>query len=217
MDYKNKTGNYYNVLRIEMLQYLPDSATKILVVGCGTGVFAEAVKKKNNAEVWGIELMDFAAKEASKILDKVLSGPCEEHISSLPKDYFDAIYFNDVLEHLIDPYSVLADLKSNLSENGVIISSIPNVRYHGVLRQLLFEKNWKYENHGVLDKTHLRFFTKKSIKDMYENAGYTIEKHQGINKTRSLKPWFYNLLFLFTQMDMFFVQYATVVKKSEVL
>jgi hypothetical protein len=74
----------------------------------------------------------------------------------------------------------------------------------------LFAKDWKYEGHGVMDKTHLRFFTGKSIRRMYEELGYSVLTHEGINVTRSIKPILFNILFLFTQMDIRNVQYATV-------
>ena len=210
MDYKNKPSGYYDSIRHEMLNYLPKTAKKILEVGCGNGCFAEVVKKLNNAEVWGIELMEAEAELASKVLDKVLPGECEKHIDDLPDNYFDAIYFNDVLEHLVDPYTVLKKIKSKLSTNGVIISSIPNVRYHNTFIRILIQKDWKYEEFGVMDFTHLRFFTEKSINRMYMDAGYSIEISEGINKSKSIKPYIYNIPFLFTQLDIRYPQYATV-------
>jgi len=201
---------YENNVREEMLKYLPETAKKILDIGCGNGAFSSLVKEKNNAEVWGIELMEEEAKVAVDVLDKVFVGNCEKHIEGLPEQYFDVIYMNDVLEHLVDPYSVLEILKSKLAPNGVVISSIPNVRFFRTFSKVLFAKDWKYEGHGVMDKTHLRFFTGKSIRRMYEELGYTISTHEGINVTKSIKPILFNILFLFTQMDVRYVQYATV-------
>jgi hypothetical protein len=97
-----------------------------------------------------------------------------------------------------------------MAHNGVVISSIPNVRFFRTFSKVLFSKDWKYEDHGVMDKTHLRFFTGKSIKRMYDELGYTILKHEGINVTKSIKPLLFNIPFLFTQMDIRNVQYATV-------
>lgn len=210
--YENKPQGYYDNVREEMLKYLPETAKKILDVGCGNGAFASLVKEKNNAEVWGIELMEEEAKVAIDVLDKVFVGNCENHIEGLPDQYFDAIYMNDVLEHLVDPYSVLEILKSKLAPNGVFISSIPNVRFFRTFSKVLFSKDWIYDDHGVMDKTHLRFFTGKSIKRMYEELGCTVITHEGINVTRSIKPILFNIPFLFTQMDIRNVQYATVAK-----
>lgn len=214
MDYDNKPSHYYNKVRYEMLKYLPIDAKSILEVGCGNGCFINEIKKTNPGEFWGIELMPNEAEEAKKVLDKVFVGKCEDYIDDLPDNYFDAIYFNDVLEHLFDPKTVLALLKLKLKPNGIIISSIPNMRYHNVFFDYLIKKDWEYRNHGVLDFTHLKFYTKKSITRMYEDAGYEVVVNEGINRTRSLKPYLYNLLFLFTQMDIFYLQYGTVAKKK---
>ncbi len=213
MDYNNKREDYYNKIRFEMIKYLPSDAKKILEVGCGNGAFAEVIKKKNEALVWGIEMMENEARDAEKVIDKVFIGVCEDFLDELPDNFFDVIYFNDVLEHMVDPYMVLKKIKNKLNDNGVVISSIPNMRYHSALTALLFKKDWKYETHGIMDFTHLRFFTKNSIVRMYEEAGYTIKICEGINKTRSIKPILYNILTLFTQRDLFYLQYATVAKK----
>nr|WP_255452585.1 class I SAM-dependent methyltransferase [Aquimarina sp. RZ0] len=212
MDYENKPAGYYDNIRDEMIKYLPDNAKKIIDVGCGNGAYAEVLKNQTDAEVWGIEYMDKEAKVASAKLDKVFSGRCEDYIDDLPDNYFDAIYFNDVLEHLVDPYMVLDKIKYKLAPDGVLISSIPNVRYHNTFIRVLIHKDWRYEDFGVMDRTHLRFFTKKSIKQAYEDAGYSVVLHEGINRSRSIKPYLYNIPLLFTQMDIRYPQYATVAK-----
>ena len=209
--YENKPLGYYDNVRKEMLKYLPETAKKIIDIGCGNGAFASLVKEKNNAEVWGIELMEKEAKVAENVLDKVFVGNCEKYIEGLPESYFDVIYFNDVLEHLADPYSVLDTLKSKLTSKGVIISSLPNVRFYRTFSKVVFLKDWKYDEFGIMDKTHLRFFTGKSIRRMYEELGYEVLIHEGINITKSLKPILFNILVLFTQMDIRIHQYATVV------
>lgn len=212
MDYQNKTGKYYTNIRTEMVDFFPDNAETVLDVGCGQGSFAGHIKDQFNTETWGIEYMAAEAKVAEKVLDKVFTGPCEDFIDDLPDEFFDVIYFNDVLEHLADPYSVLEKMKVKLTSNGRIISSIPNIRNHNSLRMFLFGKDWKYEESGVMDHTHLRFFTRKSIRRMYEKLGFKIIKHQGINKTKSLKAYLLNTVLLFTASDIFYTQYATVVE-----
>ncbi len=213
MDYNNKPGDYYSNVRTEMLKYLPSEATKIIDVGCGNGAFGKVLKEKGNTEVWGIELMPDEAAQADKSLHKVFAGPVEENLDKLPLEYFDVAYFNDVLEHLADHYEVLKKIKSNLKPGGVVISSIPNIRYHNALIKLLIKKDWEYEEFGVMDHTHLRFFTGKSIRRMYEDLGYEIVIHEGINKSRSLKAYLYNIPVLFTALDIRYPQYATVARK----
>lgn len=213
MDYQNKKGKYYINQRTEMLEFFPPNSKTVLDVGCGQGSFAKQIKDLYHTETWGIEYMETHAKEAGKVLDKVFIGECERFLEDLPDNYFDAIYFNDVLEHLFDPYDVLEKMKQKLTVKGRIISSLPNIRYHSALKMLVLNRDWKYEDSGVMDHTHVRFFTKKSIERMYKNLGFKILQHKGINKTRSLKPLLYNLLLLFSASDIFYVQYATVVEK----
>jgi 2-polyprenyl-3-methyl-5-hydroxy-6-metoxy-1,4-benzoquinol methylase len=214
MDYNNKANDYFNHERPEMLAFLPDNCKTVLDVGCGEGTFALQIKAKYGAEVWGIELMSKPGEEAKKCLDKVFVGPCEKFVDDLPANYFDVIYCNDVLEHLVDPYTFLTHLKSKLTPTGVIISSIPNIRYHDAFKKIILQKKFEYEGHGIFDKTHMRFFTKSSIAKMYTDLGFEIISHKGINRTRSLKPYLYNIPFLFTAMDMFYLQFATVARKA---
>lgn len=213
MDYNNKPKGYYNNDRPEMLEYLPEDVKTVIDIGCGDGSFGSMIKEKTDAEVWGIEYRKEEADKAEKVLDILYSGSCEDLIDDLPGDYFDVIYFNDILEHLEYPYSVLMKVKPKLKKKGVVISSIPNIRYYKAILSLIFKKEWKYKAHGVMDKTHLRFFTGKSIKRMYDQLGYKILSHEGINKSSSLRPLLFNIPFLFTQMDIRYMQYATVAGK----
>jgi hypothetical protein len=106
--------------------------------------------------------------------------PYERRITgSFPDDLpatepFDCIVFNDVLEHMIDPWSVLATTRSLLSARGVVVASIPNIRHVSVLLPLLVRGRWSYMEWGVLDRTHLRFFTRRSMISMFEGAGYRV-------------------------------------------
>ncbi len=212
MDYQNKPDGYFDTVRHEMVKYLPKNAKTVLDVGCGTGSFALHLKEKFQVEAWGIEYVEEHARAAEKVLDKAFAGPCEDYLDELPDGYFDAIYFNDVLEHMLDPYSVLDRIKAKLSPDGVVISSIPNIRSYDTFMKLAVKKDWKYEKNGILDHTHYRFFTGKSTKRMYEELGYEVLTHEGINKTKSLRPILFNILVLFTHMDMRNLQYATVAK-----
>ncbi|PWK17724.1 class I SAM-dependent methyltransferase [Xanthomarina spongicola] len=216
IDYNHKPDDYFENERMEMLQFLPKNAKYVLDVGCSNGGFGNLIKSKTSAEVWGIEPLEHASDNAKKALDKVITKSCELAIDELPSKYFDAIFFNDVLEHLIDPYSVLEIMKEKLKDDGKIISSIPNIRYHRTFLKLLFKKDWEYQDEGVLDRTHLRFFTYKSISNMYENAGYVVEKNIGINGGKSLKPFLVNIPLLFSGMDMKYPQFATVASKKNI-
>ena len=138
MDYKDKMNSYYNNERLEMHKYfhVHPNPKKVLDIGCGNGAFISKLIDKKDAEIWGIELMADQAKKAEKRLNKVLTGKIESHLEDLPPQYFDVIVCNDVLEHLENPFEVLKHLKHNLSEDGILISSIPNIRYFKVLKKV---------------------------------------------------------------------------------
>ncbi len=211
-----KDSTYYVNLRSEMIPLIPISAKKILEIGCAEGNFLAQLVKED-VETWGVEPNIISAKKASKKLYKVLVGTLNDTINQLPDNYFDAIIFNDVLEHLLYPWEDLKQLKPKLVNGGVVISSIPNVRYAKNLFNLLLKKNWEYKESGILDSTHFRFFTKKSIKSLFKKSGYTVQKIKGINITKS--GLFFpiallvNIVLLFTQLDIFYMQFATVAKK----
>jgi 2-polyprenyl-3-methyl-5-hydroxy-6-metoxy-1,4-benzoquinol methylase len=214
-DMSKKNDKYYKYTRPEIIDLIPKTAKKILDVGCGAGFFGEQLKYKLNAEVWGIELNNEAATLAKEKINKVLIGDVFDLINKLPDFYFDCIVFNDILEHLTDPYSILLKTKNKLNKNGVIVCSIPNIRYFFTLKDLLLKKQWKYEDAGILDKTHLRFFTKNSITDMFNDLNFTIIKMHGINE---IKTWKFNLInvLLFGYLsDTRYLQFACVVKPKE--
>ncbi|MBH50264.1 MAG: hypothetical protein CMG69_05905 [Candidatus Marinimicrobia bacterium] len=164
---------YFEFSRPEIQALVNPNSQKILDVGCASGMFGSQIKEKLSAEVWGIEPVEEIGEKAKEVIDKVFIGRIEDHICQLPDKYFDSIIFSDVLEHLEDPYSILDIIKEKLSNDGEIIASIPNVRHWSVLKGLL-EGKWEYQDAGILDRTHLRFFTKSSIKKMFQNAGYKI-------------------------------------------
>ncbi len=149
------------------------NARRILDVGCGIGKLGSALKQKLNAEVWGVEYVSDIASLAMERLDNVISGPIEDAITQLPDNYFDTIIFADVLEHLANPNKILVQIKEKLTPDGEIIASIPNVRFWPLIRNLI-EGHWTYEESGILDFTHLRFFTLESMNDMFEKTGYKI-------------------------------------------
>lgn len=214
MDYKDKADDYFENARKDMLQFFPEGAKKVLDVGCGNGSLGAILKEQYGVEVWGIELVEEPARQAQQVLDKVFIGPCEEFLDELPEDYFDVIFFNDVLEHLFNPYKVLSKVRSKLSSDGVVVSSIPNMRHYKAFKQLLFRKNWEYADSGTMDFTHLRFFTVKTIPKMFTDSGYEVVLHKGINRTKSLMPYIYNLPLFFTAMDIFYLQFVTIARKQ---
>ncbi len=208
-----KKPRYYSWPRKEMLVYLPSGAKKVLDVGCGAGNFGAGLKEKFNCEVWGIDISEESVREAQSKLDKAFCGSVTEKLAEFPDGYFDAIYFNDVLEHLVDPYSLLRDIARKLSPTGVVIASIPNIRHFRTLYKLVVNKDWDYEESGILDRTHLRFFTKNSMLKMFKEQNYEVLKIEGIGKTKSIRPYLYHFLsFGLVGTDTKYLQYAVVAK-----
>lgn len=207
-----KPNDYYQIDRKEMLRFIPQNVKRVLEIGCGDGNFSSQLKQKLDVEVWGIEYEMNQASLAAKQMDKVLCGDVMVLIDQVPGNYFDAIICNDVLEHLADPYAILEKIKSKLTDKGVVVSSLPNIRYFRNFFDLVFRKNWDYAERGIMDFTHFRFFTVNSIRKMYKNLNYEIVKMEGINPTKSLKPWPIIILSFGFFSDIKFLQFATVAK-----
>lgn len=176
-DEKQTEKGYYGQNRPEIQSFIKTTAKTILDVGCAEGLLSGEVKEKLNAEVWGIEVVEPVAKKAELILDKVLCMGVEEAIPLLPDNYFDTIIFADVLEHLVNPEEVLIKINSKLKDDGEIIISLPNIGHWSTILNLL-QGEWEYQDAGILDRTHLRFFTRSSINKMIEKTGYRVYNHK---------------------------------------
>ena len=207
--YASKSDGYYETERSEMLPFIPQDALSVLDVGCSSGGFGKLIKDMlPGAEVWGIEPSeDFAAIAKTK-LDNAICSTFELGMPELAGKTFDCIIFNDVLEHLVNPEQALLDSKEYLGETGLVVASIPNILFFYQILEILVEQDWKYRDEGILDNTHLRFFTKKSIIRMFEACGYEIVKIRGINASFGLKYKTMNLLTLGFLRDWKYVQFA---------
>jgi 2-polyprenyl-3-methyl-5-hydroxy-6-metoxy-1,4-benzoquinol methylase len=215
MKLEAKPSGYFEHQRNEMLQFIDFKVNTCLDLGCGRGGFLDLLKSTfENIETWGIEIDKESGEFAKSKGHKISIGNAEEMIEALPDNYFDLISCNDVLEHFLNPYVILEKLRSKLTKDGKLISSLPNIRYYKPMFEYVFKGEWKYREAGVMDKTHFRFFTKKSIQRMYEDAGYKIISNVGINKGKSLKPSIVNVLSFFTMDDIKYPQFATVVSKN---
>lgn len=176
----DSVGNYFKGRRTTIAENISKGANRILDVGCGAGLFGAYLKLNGYAEhVTGIEINQKAADEASTNLDNVYCRDLNKtSISDVLKasadNQFDYITCNDVLEHLVNPWQVLKDLSNKLSPEGEIIASIPNVRHWTVLLPLMFRGRWDYQDSGIMDRTHLRFFTKNTMQQLFESAGLKV-------------------------------------------
>ncbi|MBC7490375.1 MAG: class I SAM-dependent methyltransferase [Glaciimonas sp.] len=171
---------YGDLDRAEMHRYIPKNATTILDVGCHTGEFGRSLKKIGISEVWGVEPNPVSASIAAVSLDRVIVGFFS--IDSVPENFFDVIFFNDVLEHIVDPAETLKIALNKLKSGGIVVASIPNIRHVDNLLHIFLDKDFKYEKNGIRDETHLRFFTKKSIPRLFEKSGFVVQILEGINE-----------------------------------
>lgn len=214
MTQTEKGDPYYSVARKEILSLLPQQSARVLDIGCGFGHTSAMLKKMNKAQwVCGLETFPEAAKEAQNLLDKVLQLDLNQSTSlPLEEKSFDLILALDVLEHLVDPWAALKMITKYLSPNGSIIISLPNIRHYSVLFPLFFSGRFEYQKSGILDSTHLRFFTRSSILQFAESSGLTVDGTQHVGRPVGKKTWFLNLLTLGIFREFLDTQYIVRLK-----
>lgn len=209
----NKPATYYTRTRPEMCIYIPETHVRVLEVGCSNGGFRANLAKA--AEVWGIEPVADAAQHAAEKLHRVLHGVYQEVCEQLPDNYFDLVICNDVMEHMADDEYFLRDIQRKMTKGGRLMGSVPNMRLWPVLKGLLFSKEWEYQDEGVLDRTHLRFYTVKTLPRLLKRCGYKVEKFSPVNRHvhKSTKFWI-NFFSLGMASDMVYMQLAFVARKD---
>lgn len=147
--------------------------SKVLDIGCATGYFAKELIKIN-CETWGVDGDKEAIKKAKKFCKQTILCDLDNSKKlEVPKRYFDYVLMLDVLEHLCSPESILETVKPHLRKDGHIIVSVPNIA-HASIRWMLLQGKFQYTTTGILDKTHLHFYTKKSIVDLIAKSGYRV-------------------------------------------
>lgn len=157
----------------KIYRLIPDGA-HVLDIGCHTGGFGHMLKQKA-CVVTGMEINAKAAERARQVLDDVVTGDIEEDAPwNRLTGIFDVILFLDVLEHCREPENVLRAARNRLASGGFILCSIPNVA-HWTIRKNLLLGRFDYEPYGILDETHLRFFTIDSARRLLTHSGYRIE------------------------------------------
>jgi 2-polyprenyl-3-methyl-5-hydroxy-6-metoxy-1,4-benzoquinol methylase len=153
----------------------PLAGAKVLDVGCGAGGLGRRLKELGCGQVYGIECVEEPAAIAAQHYDKVFCAPVEQVDLSPYADFFDFVVCADVIEHLVDPWTALTRLRGVLKDSGWLVASIPNVRHRFVIGELLRGK-FEYRSEGILDKTHVRFFTFDTIVKLMADCRLTIEQ-----------------------------------------
>ena len=160
--------------REDVERMIPDSARRVLDFGCSTGALGRNLKEaRPGIEVHGVELDPSMAKEARRHLDAVYEG--DLNALDLSRDVapasFDTLVFADVLEHLVDPWSVLRKSIELLEPGGHAVICLPNVRHYTTLFDVAVLGRWPYRDRGIHDRTHLRWFTLKNARELVAQAG----------------------------------------------
>jgi methionine biosynthesis protein MetW len=154
---------------------VPRAARRILDIGCASGAVGGTIKRRQPAEVVGIELSSDYARDAAQRLDHVICADVEDTLADLDRlGTFDCIIAADVLEHLVDPWRVLRRATQLLHPGGAVVVSLPNVQFLRTFWMLIRRGSWPREDSGLFDATHLRWFTRKDTIELVEQAGLTV-------------------------------------------
>jgi SAM-dependent methyltransferase len=209
-----KNQEYYKSVRTDLLSLAPELRGRVLEIGCAEGLTLEYLQATFDCQVVGLDYCESAlAKARSKGFEVCV---CDLNSEPLPfkEGEFDYILIGDVLEHLYDPWSVLAGLVKTMKDDGTILISIPNVKHYSLLKDLILRDRWEYRESGLLDSTHIRFFTYDGIRKLLARSGLTLvrERH---NIVRSRVMWLVNKL-CFNSLHTFFVFHYLVAAKKTV-
>jgi O-antigen biosynthesis protein len=165
---------YYTDAKPELLELIDPQGLRILDAGCAGGGNGAMMKHHGAREVVGIELSPDAAAHARTRLDRVIVGDLATvDVSELSGEPFDALLLIDVIEHLVDPHATLLRLLQTLKPGGLVLASIPNVAHVWVMANLLAGR-WPQKDSGIFDRTHLRFFARRDMVRLLNEAGLDV-------------------------------------------
>ncbi len=198
----------YDATRTEMVPFVPGEVRRVLDVGCSTGRFGAALREERPLDLlWGID----PEPADNPAYDRIVTGRFPEDLPA--GQTFDCLVCNDVLEHVEDPWGLLDRLDGVLDPGGVVVASIPNVRHLSVVGGLVLRGRWEYADRGVLDRTHLRFFTAASARALFEGAGYRVERFERINLPERGRRGLLRRALLGRADDFFALQFAVVARR----
>lgn len=214
--------NHENSSAAFCYDFISDGA-RVLDAGCACGDLGMALNKYKNCDMYGLEYNDGSANIAKatgayrdvKKCDLDNFNPAD--LCEFGK--FDFIVLGDVLEHLRDPYVALEKLKTLLAQNGALVISIPNVAHASIKSALLFGR-FDYADVGLLDRTHIHFFTYKTILEMLDYAGLKLEDCRptfcDLIHTNKINPWFhipyFTRRFIMSDFHSFVCQYVIIAR-----
>jgi 2-polyprenyl-3-methyl-5-hydroxy-6-metoxy-1,4-benzoquinol methylase len=190
--YEHKDHAYFSFVRTDIGPLLPSQSNEVIELGCGDGNTLAWLKELGYARhTTGMELCAEPAAQARKKIDRVIEGDLQSALPQLEKESFDMVLCLDVLEHLNDPWTTVKQLYSLLRPGGSIVISVPNIRHYSVLLPLLWHGTWRYQDAGIMDKSHLRFFSRESAQEMLTQNGFNITASidNGLSVNRKKEFW----------------------------
>jgi 2-polyprenyl-3-methyl-5-hydroxy-6-metoxy-1,4-benzoquinol methylase len=170
----HRLAGYYGDPRPEIAALVPPAGRRVLDVGCGSGALGLLLKSRGHV-VTGLELVPDAAEHARRYLDHVTVADVETGGFPFSPGSFDVVILADVLEHLIDPWRTVRQAAELLAPTGCVVASVPNVQNIDVLRRLI-RGRWDYRERGILDRGHLRFFTLRTLRRLFDDAGLRLTR-----------------------------------------
>ncbi len=168
--------SYYGNINTDVLRKIPVTSTRVLEIGCGMGRLGQTFKARvPSSAYFGVELMNEAVQQARARLDAVVCANIEHDVARVLElaESFDALVLDDVLSQFQDPWRVLNELRAFMAPDGMCVACMPNVGHWSMVAELLQGK-WRYADQGLLDRTHLRFFTLDTAVELFEKAGWTV-------------------------------------------
>jgi 2-polyprenyl-3-methyl-5-hydroxy-6-metoxy-1,4-benzoquinol methylase len=204
--YKNKPDFYFSNARTDYVNRMPNNPNaRVLEIGCGTGSTGALALKNNKCDYYvGVEINSEVATLAREKLSKVIVADVENIDLDWEESSFDILILSEVLEHLVDPWETIRKLLVFLKPSGLIMSSSPNVSHYKIIKNLILGK-WELTDSGVMDRTHLRWFTPYTFRNLFEQNGVVIEKLEPMSKL-GIKPSIINFLTLNYFSHLFFIQ-----------
>lgn len=182
-------STYFSNTNADLVALIPPNPGRILDLGCASGKLGEdIIKATSPKEYIGIEIVPGIAEIARIRLSKVLVGNVESILPKIDTGSFDWIIMADILEHTVDPWSVISEVSRIIKPHGMLLMSIPNVRNLGILFDLACKGRWDYTPFGIMDQGHLRFYTRSTITELLNKSKFEIRSCQSNSRNR-WKRW----------------------------
>jgi 2-polyprenyl-3-methyl-5-hydroxy-6-metoxy-1,4-benzoquinol methylase len=189
---ESEIADYYAAERPELLAFLRPHAPfgAALDIGCAAGLLGAGLQREGLVGACdGVELNFEAARLAETRLRSVWMGSLESAAAEIPWTHYDLVILADVLEHLADPWAALRLLQARTAPGCKLLLSVPNVRHYKVSLPLLFRGEFRYEDAGIMDRTHLHFFTRGSLEETVRDCGWRIHA-LGSHMKKRYRRWY---------------------------